>query len=291
MKRIKINIKIFIRAYLRLLGIITAALSFLLLFVDKEDLGIKGFCCGLIWVILALLIPLIASFVWARIYRTVKVKEEKPMIRIQYGDIWKKAFPRKSQGKRIVVVNVNTTFDVIVDSDTGKVQKPLVSPTTMHGQLINKLEEKGVTPQQLLEAIKGNLKVNKIEPIRTISRENKPLGEIECYEKGTIAIYEFGNTIFYLLAFSEFDENNRAQNSKEEMVDTITKLVDFYDAHGQGYEMFVPLMGTGMSRTGISAQDSLKIITSVFDIHSDRLHGDVTIVVYENDRDKISLEV
>ena len=54
--------------------------------------------------------------------------------------------------------------------------------------------------------------------------------------------------------------------------------------------MFVPLMGTGMSRTGISAQDSLKILSSVFDIHSDRLHGDVTIVVYEKDRDKISLE-
>ena len=74
------------------------------------------------------------------------------------------------------------------------------------------------------------------------------------------------------------------------MVDTITRLVDFYDVHGQGYEMFVPLMGTGMSRTGISAQDSLKILSSVFDIHSDRLYGDVTIVVYEKDRDKISLE-
>ena len=291
MSRIRLNFKLFGQTYFRVLTAITAAISLVLLFIDKENLGIKSPGCGCIWVAGVLLVPAIVALIWIMIYRSVKVKEESPVIKIQYGDLWKEAFPKKTKGKRIVVINVNTTFDVIVDEDISKIQKPLVSPTTMHGQLIKRLKEKGIGPEKLLEAIKENLEINKIEPVRTISREVKPRGETECYEKGTVAVYEYENTIFYLLAFSEFNEDNKAQNSKEEMVKTVTKLVDFYDAHGQGYEMFVPLMGTGMSRTGISAQDSLKILSSVFDIHSDRLRGDVTIVVYEKDRDKIALAI
>lgn len=290
MERIRLNFKLFRTTYCRVLSVVTATVSIVLLFIDKERLGINGLRCGCISVICVLLVPIIVAFFWIMIYRSIKVKEQSPMIKIQYGDLWKYAFPKKTKGKRIVVINVNTTFDVIVDEDISKIQKPLVSPLTMHGQLIKKLKEKGIELDELSKAIKENLRLNKIEPIRTISRDVKARGEIECYEKGTVAVYEYKDTFFYLLAFSEFDEDNKAQNSKEEMVKTITKLVDYYDAHGQGYVMFVPLMGTGMSRTRISAQESLKILASVFDIYSDKLHGDVSIVVYDKDRTKIALE-
>lgn len=291
MKRILLNIKLLKRAYITTLTAVTAIVSFLLLFINKEELGIKSAGRGVLCIVIMLIAPLFIAILKVCCYRTVIIKGDKPVIKVQYGDLWKIAFPKKKSDMRIVVINVNTTFDVIVDEDVVNIQKPLVSPTTMHGQLIKKLKEKGVDPETLLKEIKKSLNAQGISPKKTISRDIKPRGELDSYGKGTIAVYKYENTIFYLLAFSEFDENNNAHNSKDEMIRTVTTLVDYYNKHGQGYKMFVPLMGVGMSRTGISEKDSLKILSSLFDIHNDKLQGEVTIVVYEKDRDKVSIDV
>ena len=291
MRKILLNLKLLKRVYISTLSVVTAIVSFILLFIDKEDFGIKSVCYGVLCIVIILITPLFIALLKVCCYRTVIVKEDKPVVKVKYGDLWKEPFLKKRSEKSIVVINVNTTFDVIVDENVADVQKPLVSPTSMHGQLIKKLKENGIEPEVLLKAIKENLQGQSISPVRSIARSIKPRGEQDCYEKGTIAVYEFGNTFFYLLAFSEFDENNNAQNSKDEMVRTVTTLIDYYNKHGQGYKMFVPLMGVGLSRTGIGEKDSLKILSSLFDIYNDKLKGEVTIVVYKKDRDKVSIDV
>ncbi len=54
-------------------------------------------------------------------------------INICYADIMKISFPRKSKGKKIVVIPVNTSFDTIVDENLASCDRPLVSATTVHG--------------------------------------------------------------------------------------------------------------------------------------------------------------
>ena len=289
--RVRLNTKRFGKQFISAIAAISFIASLVLLIFDKEDFGIKELSCKIICIVAILVVSTIYALFRTVCYRKVIVKEDNPLIKVQYGDLWKKAFPKKKSEKRIVAINVNTTFDVIVDESVADIPKPLVSPTTMHGQLIKKLKEREIAPEALSKKIKENLQNQCISPVRSIERSIKPRGELDCYEKGTIAIYEYENTIFYLLAFSEFDENNNAQNSKDEMVKTVTKLINFYNENGQGYEMFVPLMGVGMSRTGISESDSLKILSSLFDIHNDKLQGNVTIIVYEKDRDKVSIDV
>lgn len=53
----------------------------------------------------------------------------------------------------------------------------------------------------------------------------------------------------------------------------------------------IPLMGTNLSRAGLSHGDSLRIITSLFMIYGDKIHGEVDVVIYEGDRDKVTLDI
>ena len=172
MKRIILNLKLLKRAYITILGAVTAALSFLLLFIEKEAIGINSTCSGVLYAFGALVVPLFFALIYVMFYQKTVIKDDKPMIRVKYGDLWKEAFPRSRQNKekKIVVINVNTTFDVIVDEDVSRVQKPLVSSTTMHGQLIKKLGSKGIKPEELLKNIKENLEIQGISPVRTVSR-------------------------------------------------------------------------------------------------------------------------
>ena len=52
--------------------------------------------------------------------------------------------------------------------------------------------------------------------------------------------------------------------------------------------MFLPLMGTGSSRVGITHQQSLKIIKSSV-LTSDEINGSINIVVYNGDKSKVSI--
>ncbi len=106
-----------------------------------------------------------------------------------------------------------------------------------------------------------------------------------------IAVYEFGDTIFYLLALSEFDENNNAQNSKKELLKTIKSLLEFYDKHGQGNNLYIPLIGSGLSRTGIDKKEALETLSMMLCLYAKNLQGDVNIIVYKGDRDKVSIDV
>ena len=109
------------------------------------------------------------------------------------------------------------------------------------------------------------------------------------YKKGTVAIVGGNNnTIFYLLAISSFNDKNNAQSTKKELRDSIDSLIKFYDENGQGIPMFLPLMGTGSSRVGITHEQSLKIIKSSV-LTSDEINGSINIVVYNGDKDKVSI--
>ena len=129
-----------------------------------------------------------------------------------------------------------------------------------------------------------------INPIKTLSNTEKSRGKIKCYENGTIVVLEGQNGItYFLMALSEFDENNKAQSSKESIVECLKKLLDFYDGNGQGFEIFITLMGTGLSRSGMSHEEALQTIKSVFQLYSDSIHGEFNIIIYHKDKGKVSI--
>ena len=296
MKRIGKNINLFKKYFLQRTSIVFAIVSGMLLFIDKKSIGIDSVHKSIWALIIIFAIVTLWTILKVCFYReNILFKTNQGKLSLRYGDLWKIAFsvPRffEKSEKKIVVVSFNTAFDTIVDEDIADVKNPLVSPKTMHGQWINKMKECGITAEKLSEEIQKNLEKQGIVPIKRLNRADKERGNLECYEKGTIAVYKHNNTFFYLLALSEIDEKNNAHNTKTELMNTIEKLIQYYDSNGQGYDIYIPLLGTGKSRTNINLEESLQIISSYFRIHKDMVQSDVNIIVYTKQRDEISLDV
>lgn len=288
LKKIQINGKLFWDYYKLACGFVFGLASACLLFFDRSDFKIES-CCSKV---LAIVILILLSFAFAivKVLTYKKLECIKGKIILRYGDLWKTAFSTKGK-KRIVVVSVNTTFDTIVDENLAVVNKLLVSPSTIHGQWLNCMKKKNVPISDIDKGINDSLSLQGIVPAKILNHDIKDRGKIECYEKGTIAQYEYENTVFYLMALSEFDENNNAQNTKEDLVQTIIKLIDYYDKKGNGFDIYLPLLGTGQSRTGVTREESLEVITSLFKLYEDKIQGCANIIIYSKDRDKVSLDV
>ena len=296
MKRICNNVNLFNKYFILRTSVVFAIVSGVLLFIDKKCFGIDSTKKS-IW-------ALISIFIIVTLWAVLKVcfykenivfKTNQGKVSLRYGDLLKIAFPTssifKKSDKKIVVVSVNTSFDTIVDEDIAVVKNPLVSTKTIHGRWIKRMNEYGISEEELNQAIHDNLEKQGIVPIKRLNREDKERGNLDCYEKVTIAVYRHNDTFFYLLALSEFDEKNNAQNTKAELMETIEKLIRYYDNNGQGYDIFIPLLGTGKSRTDISSEEALQIITSYFKIHKDKVQSDVNVIVYKKQRDSVSLDV
>ena len=286
LKKIQINGKLFLEYFKIACGVVFGIASAFFLFFDISDLKIKSCSSKILTMTILILLAVFYAVVKVMSYKKIVVIKEKLVLR--YGDLWKTAFNTKKK-KKIVVVGVNTTFDTNVDENLSMVNKPLVSPTTIHGRWLKCMKDRNVAISDIDAKISNSLKLQGISPMKVLSRNVKARGKLECYSKGTIAQYEYGNTVFYLLALSEFDENNNAQNTKEELVETITKLINYYDKKGNGFDIYIPLLGTGQSRTGITRKDSLEIMASLFELYEEKIQGCVNIVVYSEDRDKVSL--
>lgn len=289
MKRLCINKKYVIRSFTSALSVEFTVISAVLLFFSlKDDLGITldSFCKKC----LALLIPILLAGLFAVIrtctFRKNKIVDETQLsIILRYGDLWKFGFPRFSKKRRIVVVNVNTAFDTIVDPP--EVHNPLVSANTVHGQWIEQMKKRGVSPNELDIEIEKSLDEQEIAPTAIL---NKDRGNNRIYPRGTIAIYQYKNTTFYLLALSEFDTRNNAQNTQEELRKTILKLIQFIGNYSQGCDVYIPVMGAGNSRTGIDDQTALELLASNLKLSRSSLRGKINVIVYEGNRDKVTIE-
>lgn len=296
MNRISLNLKLLKQYFLKAISVLFTVLSAILLLMSKEDIGIISKWRSIITFGIWFLIAFAYAVLRVCFYKSKEVFDNgQGKLILKYNDLWKIAFTKKSffrkKSKKIVVVSVNTTFDTIVDEDLSKVPKPLVSENTMHGQWLKKMKEQGVDITAIDESIKNNLKQQGINPSRKLDHLQKERGNLDCFNKGTIAVYEHNNTIFYLIALSEFDENNNAQNTKDELVKTTEQLIEYYDKYGQGYDLYIPLLGTGMSRTNISLEESLQIMVSYFKIYKAKIHGNVNIIIYKKQRNKVSLDI
>ena len=288
--KIKLNLKIILKKANSIGGVIFATLSVILSFFTWETLGVNNIYIKILIFAIIIAFSLIGSFVYICFWkRKVTILEKgNTKINVCYSDIMKIAFKKRLKENKIVLIPVNTSFDTIVDEDIS--DKPLVSPSTIHGKWIKEMISRGMKVEEIDEQIEKFFQLKNIKPYKQISEKDKKRGKRNCYKKGTIAIVNGNKKVkFFLLALSEFDENNNAQCLKDELIECIHKLIIFYNENGQGFEMFLPLMGTNLSRVNISHEESLNIITSVLKLYSDKIFGTINVVIYNKDKDKVTI--
>ena len=209
-------------------------------------------------------------------------------IDVQTGDLFHFGFDNRHKKKNIVVIPVNTAFDTHVTRRFEGETFPLVSENTVHGQWLVRLEETGEKLDRIDERIADSLKRAGFCPIKESKAGN---GKKDCYPVGSVSIIETSNAVYFLMAMAEFDDFNNARSSSNDIDSAITSLLNMYDRFGLGYDLYLPLMGTGLSRAGLSMQEAYDLLIGSLRKNSNRIHGQVHLILRPADRDEIkSLE-
>lgn len=282
------------KMWIKYMGVFVTLLSVFFIFWTWKDIGIESNWGKLTIIIVACCLALIISVIWTCCLKREKTIWRSPSgkISVLYSDIFKEATDKGNDKERIFVIPVNTCFDTLVDEDICMFAKPLVSPNSLHGKWIAKMLAEGKTRKKINRAIKRSLAKQNIQNTKNIPQQDKPRGNLVEYPRGTVALVRGNNKSTYLLlALTRFDKNNSAYTTVDELEQCVRKLIYFYTTYGQGHELVVPLMGTHLSRAGLTHEDSLKIITSLFRLYGSRIHGKVSVVIYEGDKDKVSLDI
>ena len=270
-ERLSLNVNHIIRKTLKISGLLFSIIAILLSFISWTDIGVVNMCYRIGILIAIILVSLIISIVYIIYIKNSRVVWEhgSGKIIVRYSDIINQGFKKKIKGEQIIVIPVNTCFDTIVDSDITGSHKPMVSPNTIHGQWIKSMGNIDISSDELNKRIQNYIKEKNIKPVKELSREVKKQGNLLSYGLGTvIPIKGKDKSTFYLLALSEFDENNNAQSSVDNFIECVKKVIQFYDKNGQGFDLYIPLMGTNLSRGGIFHLESFQKTKSKLEVYS-----------------------
>ena len=262
-------------------GAMFSVLSFVLSFWSWEELGASGYDKVNILIAIAL-ISIVISMIWTSINKRKEIWQQgNASIGVLYGDIIKIGFSKKRLkfGKRIVVIPVNTHFDTLVNDE-------IVAASSLHGQWINYLCKNGETTNSINDKIQSQILLQNLAPLH---EDPSKIGNPTAYPLGSIIKYNYDNTIFYLISSSEYDTNLQAHCDKEQLQNVIKSLIIFYDTFGQGYPIYIPLLGTELSRVGISESESMQLIVDLCMLNREKIHGKVNVVVYEKHRTHVPI--
>lgn len=214
-------------------------------------------------------------------------KRGNNQIDVQTGDLFHFGFENRHRKKNIIVIPVNTAFDTHVTRKIEGETFPLVSENTIHGQWLLRLEKSGEQLDLIDARISESLKVAGFIPEKKSDSNN---GKKDCYPIGSVAMIEIANAVYFLIAMAEFDNFNNAQSSSDKIDTALQSLLTIYDRFGLGYDLYLPLMGTGLSRAGLSAQAAYDLLIHCLIENSEKIRGHIHIVLRPSDRSEIILQ-
>lgn len=291
MKRIFCNLQSITKTFFSITGSVFGLIAIVTAFISWDDMQIDVKQRLVIFVI-AIIFSLVSAMMYILFFRRKNCiwSNGTGSVNVVYGDIIKIAFKDKEARNKVIVIPVNTSFDIIVDSNITSVNKPLVSPQSIHGQWIKALISEGLTESEIHKMVQDAIQKRDLRIQRKCSVEEKERGNLNCYDRGSLVFVSHrSKTTFMLVALADFDDCNKGQCTEEEFIKVIMNIIDAYNDCAQGYDIYIPLMGTGFSRVSLSNKESLQKIKACIEICKRKIHGTVNIVIFKNDMDKVTI--
>lgn len=235
----------------------------------------------LVW---GLILIIVAVYVCCFLKNNTIWKQGAGEISIEYNDLFKIARNVKRSDKYILTIPVNDAFDTIVDENISDIEYPLVSPNTLHGLWLKYMNHVGDLDKKI------ELSLKNIIPMNECTHQEKMRGNLKSYSIGTVAsVSDFNGVNYYLLAISKFDFHNTAHSSPSNIQLAVNRLIEYYNVHGQGYDLYIPVMGTGLSRSDLTKKEAFQVIKSTLLANQKNIYGKIHIVIYEKDKNEISI--
>jgi hypothetical protein len=164
------------------------------------------------------------------------------------------------ESRSIVVIPVDSSFSTRLTTELGCRDEAGISENTLHGKWLKRCS---------CDAAELDARV-------VASLGHKPLGGKRGV--GDLAILDDGMTTYFLLAVSVI-ENGVARSDAELVRKSIESLLIAYDEAGQGYPMYLPLIGSGRSRAGLGYKESLRLILQTTLENEQYVQGKIVVVV------------
>ncbi len=162
---------------------------------------------------------------------------------IEKGDLFKK--------KGIIVIPVNEYFDTHVGDG-------IISPSSVHGMWINRYFKNEITR---LDSVISN-ELASTPPKGYVPRTN---GKSNKYELGTCIKVDEGDNTYVLMALTHFDQNNHAFLDRKEYPMVIDGLMSYLQRLQIEKPIYMPLIGSGLSRLRRSPQRILTFMVDAID--------------------------
>lgn len=285
-KLIKNNIGYLSKKALRLAFVISTVVSVYEIAVGQILAGSASVIKSILMLLLVFAILFVFSFIILSLWLCLKnnfevFSTDKHAVYLHFGDIFDNKLGNDKSEHKHIVINVNRCFDTIVNNE-------LISEKTLHGKVFKNLyEEKKFNEESLQAAIDSSLMGSKFTDI---PQEEKPQGNLRRYDIGTVAkIYDSTTKSYFLLAMSTFDKELNAHTTKQDFVLALQRLIEYCDRNSQGFPVLMPLLGSGLSRTGLECySDILRYIINTLRLNRDIINCDYHIYIRTQDKQKIN---
>ncbi|MCR5824109.1 MAG: DUF6430 domain-containing protein [Lachnospiraceae bacterium] len=213
------------------------------------------------------------------------VKRSGTIIDVIKADILEMKRDINTSGTVNVVIPFNTAFDTKFEEKIGEKTYPIVSINTLHGEWLEYVTEKRLRMNEIDVKIAASLKHNGFKKCAT---RICPVGKQDVFPIASLAVVKVDKMNFYLVAISDFDEKNKACSNREHVEKSILSVLDFYDANGQGDDLYIPLIGSGRSRSGMTAKESYDLIVGILKERQNAIYGRVHVVIHPTQYDEIN---
>lgn len=279
--------KIFKLSYKCFLSILSL-LSVLAIFINISDIYKSNNLKNHIFkVIITFLTIYILSFVFAYLYycfkrRVVYFKYNRFKVSGTYGNI----LDNIGTSKVNLIVPVNSCFDT-------KIEGSVISTNSLHGQVIKFLYDNNLVSQTDLDKkIKSSLREQNISSENIgndVKKGGKSLGNYNRYPIGSAAFVDIGNVRYHFIALSIIENNKNAKTSDQDYLIVLNAIVDNCFRNSNGNPIYLPLVGSGLSKLNYDHQQQLEFMVKYFMLRKTKLTSDVEIVIRKEDGDTISI--
>ncbi len=265
MIKVKITNKRLWGNFIKVVSVIASVLSLILAFIDIEQSYQKILLLCLILLLFAIFVVML---IYANKKKRKKFKINGTNINIFYGDIFKQS--------GVKIIAFNEFFDTKVDNK-------IISTKSLNGIYIT---QHSAGSEVIDVAIDSEILLKKSIVKENVIRQYG--GKTTQYKLG--AICPFGD--YYLLAFSHFDDDNRAYISFEDYISCLMNMWNEIDKYYNGELLSITLLGSGITRVNsnkIASQELLKHILFTFKSSMVTFHSSLNIVLDERIKDEINL--
>lgn len=263
------KIKHFLRSLLEAIGVIGSFVT-ISWAIFQESLGESDISCPWLVILAILLVSAFYALLTIRPKDKIKLKlTEKVKAEVFFGDLF--------SSKEIIVIPVNEYFDTIVDDK-------IISSKTLHGIFVKTYFDGNEA--DLKKQINNSL--NGVKHVDVNSRRS--LGNKKRYPLGTVCQVTKEDKIFFLVALTKFNQNERAEVKNSEYQRVLCDLFSYIEQNSQGRNVSIPLIGGGHSGVSLSKQKLLEFLLFSIGLKDNlTLVGGVNIVLHKSIKNEIDL--